>query len=207
MAGIIGKKIGMTSVFDGDNKNVPCTVLEAGPCVITQIKTVEKDGYEALQIAYDDKKEKNTSNAMKGHFKSAKTSPKRNLVEYTNFVFEEPKKLGDSIDVAMFEEGEYADVVGTAKGKGFQGVVKRHNFAGVNDATHGQHNRQRSPGSIGAASYPAKVIKGLKMAGRTGGNRVKVKNLKVLKIYPEKNLLVVSGAVPGHNGAYVLIEK
>jgi len=207
MAGLIGKKIGMTSIFDADNKSIPCTVIEAGPCVITQVKTKEKDGYDALQLAFDEKKEKNTSNAMIAHFKKAKTTPKRKLVEYSDFDFEEAKKMGDEIGVDLFVEGEFVDVVGTSKGKGFQGVVKRHNFAGVNDATHGQHNRQRSPGSIGAASYPAKVIKGMKMAGRTGGDRVKVKNLKVVKIFSDKNLLVVSGAVPGHNGAYVLIEK
>jgi len=207
MAGLIGKKIGMTSIYGEGNKNFPCTVIEAGPCVITQLKTIEKDGYKAYQLAFDEKKEKNTSKGMLGHFKKTKSSPKHQIFEFDAYNFDEDKKAGDTLNVDIFQEGEFVDIVGTSKGKGFQGVVKRHGFKGTGDATHGQHNRQRHPGSIGAASYPAKVIKGMKMGGRTGGERVNVKNLKVLKIYPEKNILVVSGAVPGHKGAYVLIKK
>jgi large subunit ribosomal protein L3 len=205
MAGIIGKKLGMTSVFSTDGKNIPCTIIEAGPCVVTQIKSQEKDGYEAIQIGYGERKEKNTPNALKGHFKKAKTSPKRKLVEFD--IFDKDLNLGDQVTVELFQEGEFVDAVGTSKGKGFQGVVKRHNFRGVGDATHGQHNRLRAPGSIGAASYPARVFKGMKMAGRTGGDRVKVTNLQVMKVLAEKNIIVIKGAVPGAKGSYVILEK
>ena len=205
MSGIIGKKVGMTSLFDEAGKNIPCTVIEAGPCVITQIRTEEKDGYSAVQLAFDEKKEKNTSAPLKGHFAKAKTTPKRKLVEFDGF--DEEKALGDTVTVAEFVEGDYVDVVGTSKGKGFQGVVKRHGFAGVGGQTHGQHNRMRAPGSLGAASWPSRVFKGKKMAGRTGGDRVKVQNLQVLKVYEDKNLLVVSGSVPGAKGSYVIIDK
>jgi len=205
MSGLIGKKIGMTSIFDDNGKNIPCTVIEAGPCVITQVRTKEVDGYESLQLGFDDKAEKQTTKALKGHFKKAGTSAKRRVIEFQGF--EGEYKLGDTISVDHFIEGEFVDVSGTSKGKGFQGVVKRHGFAGVGQATHGQHNRLRAPGSIGAASYPARVFKGMKMAGRMGGDKVKVQNLKVLKVVPEKNLLVVKGAVPGHNNSYIIIEK
>jgi len=204
MAGIIGKKIGMTSVFSADGKNSPCTIIEAGPCVVTQIKTQKTDGYESVQLGFDDKKEKNTPKAMMGHFAKAKTTPKRKMVEFKNF---NEVNLGDSITVDQFDEGEFVDVVGTSKGKGFQGVVKRHNFGGVGQATHGQHNRMRAPGSIGAASYPARVFKGMKMGGRTGGDRIKSINLQVLKVIPEKNILIVKGSVPGSKGSYLIVEK
>ena len=207
MNGIIGKKIGMTSIFDAQGRNVACTVVEAGPCVVTQVKTDDTDGYTAIQVGYSEAKEKNTSNQMLGHFANANTTPKRKLVEFRNFDALD-KSLGDTITVdEIFEEGDMCAAVGITKGKGFQGVVKRHNFRGVNDATHGQHNRQRAPGSIGAASYPAKVFKGMRMAGRMGGTRVKVKGLEVLKVYPEKNLILVKGAIPGHKGAFVILEK
>ena len=206
MQGLIGKKIGMTSIFNEAGKNVACTVIELGPNVVTQVKTEESDGYSALQLAYGEKKEKNTSNQLQGHFAKAGTTPKRKVAEIRNFGIE--KALGESVTVEeVFEEGDVVNVVGTSKGKGFQGVVKRHNFRGVNDATHGQHNRQRSPGSIGAASYPARVFKGMRMAGRTGGDRVKVTNLEILKIFPDKNAVLVKGAVPGHKGGFVIIEK
>ncbi|WP_430412027.1 50S ribosomal protein L3 [Kordia sp.] len=205
MSGLIGKKIGMTSIFDENGKNIPCTVIEAGPCVVTQVRTNEVDGYEALQLGFDDKAEKRASKAANGHFKKAGTSPKYKVVEFQGF--EEDYKLGDSITVDHFEEGEFVDVAGTSKGKGFQGVVKRHGFAGVGQATHGQHNRLRAPGSIGAASYPARVFKGMRMAGRMGGEKVKVQNLRVLKVVPEKNLIVVKGCVPGHKNAYVIVQK
>jgi len=204
MAGIIGKKIGMTSVYSADGKNSPCTIIEAGPCVVTQIKTQQIDGYESVQLGFDDKKEKNTPNAMMGHFAKAKTSPKRKMVEFKNF---NEVNLGDSVTVDQFNEGEFVDVVGTSKGKGFQGVVKRHGFGGVGQATHGQHNRMRAPGSIGAASYPARVFKGMKMGGRTGGDRIKSINLQVLKVIPEKNILIVKGSVPGSKGSYLIVEK
>jgi len=204
MAGIIGKKIGMTSVFSVEGKNLPCTIIQAGPCVVTQIKTQEKDGYESVQLGFEDKKEKKTSKAMLGHFAKAKTNPKRKIVEFKDF---QDVNLGDSVTVEQFEVGEYVDVVGTSKGKGFQGVVKRHGFGGVGQATHGQHNRMRAPGSIGAASYPARVFKGMKMGGRTGGDRVKSINLQVLKVLPEKNLLIVKGSIPGSKGSYVIVEK
>ena len=210
MSGIIGKKIGMTSIFDADGKNVPATLIEAGPNVITQVKNSDVDGYNSVQLAYDEKKEKNTTKALKGHFAKAKTTPKKKIVEFRNFreEFEGQVALGNSIEVGqVFSENDFVDAIGTSKGKGFQGVVKRHNFGGVGQATHGQHNRLRAPGAIGACSYPARVFKGLKMAGRTGGNRVKVLNLKVLKVMPEKNLILISGSVPGSNNSYVILEK
>ena len=205
MSGLIGKKIGMTSLFDEQGKNIPCTVIELGPCVVTQVRTEEVDGYSALQLGFDDKAEKRATNAALGHFKKANTVPKKKVVEFQDF--EEEYKLGDTLTVDLFQEGEFVDVSGTSKGKGFQGVVKRHGFAGVGQATHGQHNRLRAPGSIGAASYPARVFKGMRMAGRMGTDKIKVQNLKVLKVVAEKNLLVVKGAVPGHTNAYVIVEK
>ncbi|NQX96856.1 MAG: 50S ribosomal protein L3 [Flavobacteriales bacterium] len=204
MPGLIGKKIGMTSVYGADGKNIPCTVIEAGPCVVTQVKKVDTDGYEAVQLSYGDKREKNTPKALQGHFKKANTTPKRKVVE---FQFDEEKNLGDIITADLFEEGEYVDVVGTSKGKGFQGVVKRHGFAGVGDATHGQHNRLRAPGSLGAGSTPSKVMKGMKMAGRMGGDRVTQQNLQIVKVYSDKNLIVVKGSIPGARGSFVLIQK
>ena len=206
MSGLIGKKIGMTSIFDENGKNIPCTVIQAGPCVVTQVRTEEVDGYDALQLGFDDKAEKRASKAEIGHAKKAGTSPKKKLIEFR--FFENGKYgIGDTIDVTLFQEGEFVDVIGTSKGKGFQGVVKRHGFAGVGQSTHGQHNRLRAPGSIGAASYPARVFKGMRMAGRMGGEKVKVQNLRVLKVVPEKNLLVVKGAVPGHKNSYITIQK
>ncbi len=205
MSGLIGKKIGMTSLFDEQGKNIPCTVLEVGPCVVTQVRTEEVDEYSALQLGFDDKAEKRATKAALGHFKKANTVPKKKVVEFQDF--EEEYKLGDTLTVDLFQEGEFVDVSGTSKGKGFQGVVKRHGFAGVGQATHGQHNRLRAPGSIGAASYPARVFKGMRMAGRMGTDKIKVQNLKVLKVVAEKNLLVVKGAVPGHKNAYVIVEK
>ena len=204
MPGIIGKKIGMTSIFSVEGKALPCTMIEAGPCVVTQVKTQDRDGYDAVQLGFGSKKEKNTPNALKGHFKKAKTEPKADLVEFKNF---SDLNLGDVVNVDIFEEGEFVDVVGTSKGKGFQGVVKRHNFGGVGQATHGQHNRLRAPGSIGAASYPAKVFKGMKMAGQMGNARVKASNLQVLKVLAEKNIIVVKGSVPGANGSTLTIVK
>jgi len=205
MSGLIGKKIGMTSIFDENGKNIPCTVIQAGPCVVTQVRTEEVDGYSALQLGFDDKAEKRASKAEQGHYKKAGASPKKKVVEFRDF--EGEFNLGDTVGVDLFVEGEFVDVIGTSKGKGFQGVVKRHGFAGVGQATHGQHNRLRAPGSIGAASTPSKVVKGMRMAGRMGGERVTVQNLRVLKVVPEKNLLVVKGAVPGHKNAYVTVEK
>ena len=205
MSGLIGKKIGMTSIFDDSGMNVPCTVIEAGPCIVTQVRTDEIDGYNALQLGFDDKAEKNAIKAEKGHFKKAGSTVKRKVIEFQGY--DKEYKIGDSIGVDHFEEGEYVDVSGISKGKGFQGVVKRHGFAGVGQATHGQHNRLRAPGSIGAASYPARVFKGMKMAGRMGGEKVKVMNLRVLKVVPEKNLLVLKGCVPGHKNSYLTIEK
>jgi len=194
MSGLIGKKIGMTSIYDENGKNLPCTVIEAGPCVVTQVKTNEVDGYNAIQLGFTDKNEKHTNNAETGHFKKSKSSPKQKLIEFQDF--EEELKLGDKLTVEHFVEGEFVDVSGTSKGKGFQGVVKRHGFAGVGQATHGQHNRLRAPGSIGAASYPARVFKGMKMAGRMGNEKITIQNLRVLKVVPEKNLLVLKGCVP-----------
>ena len=205
MSGLIGKKIGMTSIFDDNGKNVPCTVIEAGPCIVTQVRTEEIDGYSALQLGFDDKAEKNAIKAEKGHFKKAGSTVKRKVIEFQGY--DKEYKIGDSIGVDHFEEGEYVDVSGISKGKGFQGVVKRHGFAGVGQATHGQHNRLRAPGSIGAASYPARVFKGMRMAGRMGGNKIKVMNLRVLKVVPEKNLLLLKGCVPGHKNSYLTIEK
>lgn len=197
----------MTSFFDANGKYTPCTVIEAGPCVVTQVKTNDKDGYNALQLSFDEKKEKHTSSAMKGHFAGAKTTPKRKVVEFRHF--EESKNLGEVITVDLFAEGDFVDVVGTSKGKGFQGVVKRHGFSGVGHAnkSHGQHDRERAPGSLGASSDPSRVMKGMRMAGRMGGNRKKVQNLVVVKVMPEKNILLVKGSVPGAKGSYVLIEK
>ncbi len=205
MPGIIGRKVGMTSVYSAEGKATPCTVIEAGPCVVTQVKTADKDGYEAVQIGFGDKKEKNTPNAMKGHFKKAKTEPLHKLIEVDGFA--DDVKLGDMINVDIFAEGEYVDVTGTSKGKGFQGVVKRHGFGGVGQRTHGQHNRERAPGSIGAASYPARVFKGMRMAGQTGNEKVTVQNLVVLKVLAEKNLLLVKGSIPGPKGSYVIVKK
>ena len=205
MSGLIGKKIGMTSIFDESGKNMPCTVIKVGPCVVTQVRTEDKDGYDAIQLGFDDKTEKSANKAEIGHSKKAGTSVKKKVIEFQGFDSE--YKLGDVITVDHFEEGEFVDITGTSKGKGFQGVVKRHGFAGVGQATHGQHNRLRAPGSIGAASYPARVFKGMRMAGRMGTDKVKVQNLKVLKVIADQNLLVVKGCVPGHKNAYLKIEK
>lgn len=205
MSGLIGRKIGMTSLFDENGKNIPCTVLEVGPCIVTQVRTKEVDGYEAYQLGFDDKKERNATKAAAGHFKKAGTSVKKKVVELQDF--DETYNLGDVITVELFEEGEYVDVQGTSKGKGFQGVVKRHGFGGVGQSTHGQHNRLRAPGSIGASSTPSRVFKGMRMAGRMGGEKVTVQNLKVLKVVADKNLLVVKGAVPGHKNSYVIVQK
>ena len=206
MPGLIGKKIGMTSVFGADGKNIPCTVIEAGPCVVTQIRTVEKDGYAAVQLAYDEISEKHASKALKGHFEKAGTTPKRKLVEF-KADFAQELKLGDTLTVAdVFSEVKFVDVVGTSKGKGFQGVVKRHGFAGVGGQTHGQHNRLRHPGSLGACSWPSRVFKGMRMAGHMGNQRVTVINLEVIKVMPENNLIVVKGSVPGAKGSYVIVE-
>ncbi len=206
MDGIIGRKVGMTSVFNDDGLNIACTVVEAGPCVVTQVKNEDSDNYSAIQLGFEDIKEKNTSQPLQGHFKKAGTSPKRRLVEFRDATME--KKAGETVTVdEIFTEGDIINAIGVSKGKGFQGVVKRYNFKGVNDATHGQHNRQRAPGSIGAASYPARVFKGMRMGGRDGGRRVKIKNLTVVKIFPEKNLILVSGAIPGHKGAFIILEK
>jgi large subunit ribosomal protein L3 len=204
MSSLIGIKKGMTSIYGDNGKSLPCTILEVGPCVVTQIKTEEKDGYSAVQIGFGERKEKHTTNAQMGHFKASKTTPKKELAEAT---FETDVKLGDVLTVDLFEEGEFVDVVGTSKGKGFQGVVKRHGFAGVGQATHGQHNRLRAPGSIGAGSDPSRVFKGMKMAGRMGGDTVKVQNLQVIKILSDKNILVVKGAVPGPTGSKIIVEK
>jgi large subunit ribosomal protein L3 len=205
MPGLIGKKLGMTSIFTEDRKLVACTIVEAGPCVVTQVKTEATDGYEAVQIAYGDKKEKNTSAPMVGHFKKAGTTPKQKVAEFTGY--DAGITPGTELNVSLFEEGDFIDVIGTSKGKGFQGVVKRHGFGGVGSQTHGQHNRLRAPGSMGASSYPSRVFKGKKLGGRTGGDRVKVTNLKVLKIIADKNVILVSGAVPGSIGSFVFIEK
>jgi large subunit ribosomal protein L3 len=209
MLGIIGKKIGMTSVFSEEGKNIPCTVIQAEPNVVTQLRSMEVDGYRAVQIAYDDVKERKTNKAQVGHFAKAKTTPKRKVHEFRDFRADADHAItiGEEITVELFNEGEFVDVIGNSKGKGFQGVVKRHGFAGVGDATHGQHNRLRAPGSIGAASFPARVFKGMRMAGRMGGNRVKTVNLQIVKIMPEDNLIVLKGCVPGHKGAYIILEK
>ncbi len=205
MLGVIGKKVGMTSIFTPEGKKVACTVVEVDQNVITQVKTTEKEGYNAVQIASVEAREKNTPKAMMGHFAKAKTTPKRVVMELRDF--EGQAEVGGVLDLSIFAEGDFVEVVGTAKGKGFQGVVKRHGFAGVGGQTHGQHNRLRAPGSMGASSFPSKVFKGMRMAGRTGGNRVKTFNLEVLKIKSEDNILVLKGCVPGHNGSYIFIEK
>ncbi|HET7817840.1 MAG TPA: 50S ribosomal protein L3 [Bacteroidia bacterium] len=205
MSGLLGKKIGMTTMFDASGKYVACTVLEAGPCVVTQVKTKEKDGYDSLQLGFVERKEKHTTSPAQGHFKKANTTPKRKVAEFKDFTSEQ--KAGDTITLDIFTEGEYVDVIGTSKGKGFQGVVKRHHFSGVGAVGHGQHDRQRSPGSIGASSFPSRVLKGMRMAGRMGGDRVKARNLEVLRLIKDKNLLIVKGAVPGSNGSFVMIQK
>ncbi|MDD6209636.1 MAG: 50S ribosomal protein L3 [Bacteroidales bacterium] len=205
MPGLLGKKIGMTSVFSAEGKNLPCTVIEVGPCVVTQIKTLEKDGYEAVQVGFIDKKEKHTNKPEMGHFKKAGVTPKRHLAEFSGY--ENAYNMGDVITVDLFSETVFVDVIGTSKGKGFQGVVKRHGFGGVGQSTHGQHNRLRAPGSVGACSYPAKVFKGTRMAGQTGNERVTIQNLQVIKVIPEHNLLLIKGSVPGAKGSIVIIEK
>lgn len=209
MLGIIGKKVGMTSVFTAEGKNVACTIVQAGPCVVTQLKNIEGEGYNAIQVAYGEAKEKNTTSAMKGHFKKSGTTAKSKLVEFRNFRADASidLKVGDEITVDIFQEGDFVDVVGTSKGKGFQGVVKRHGFSGVGMATHGQHNRLRAPGSVGASSWPSRVFKGMRMAGRTGGTRVKKTNLSILKVLKEDNLLVIKGSIPGPKGSFVIVEK
>ena len=204
MPGIIGRKVGMTSIYSAEGKATPCTVIEAGPCVVTQVKTQDRDGYEAIQLGFGERKEKNTPNALKGHFKKATTTPKAKLAEFKGF---DNLNLGDVVDVNIFEEGTFVAVVGTSKGKGFQGVVKRHGFGGVGQATHGQHNRLRAPGSIGAASYPARVFKGMRMAGQTGNVRVMIENLQILKVLADRNLIVVKGSIPGSKGSTVTILK
>ncbi|MEZ4887355.1 MAG: 50S ribosomal protein L3 [Chitinophagales bacterium] len=205
MKGLIGKKIGMTSIFNDAGHQIACTVVQLGPCYVTQVKTEDSDGYNAIQLAYDDKKEKGVTNALKGHFQKAGVSPKKKIIEFSDFDID--VALGDEVSLEIFNEGQRVNVVGTSKGKGFQGVVKRYGFKGVNDATHGQHNRQRAPGSIGASSYPSRVFKGMRMAGRTGGDRVKSLNLEVIKILKDKNLMLVKGAVPGSKGSYVIVEN
>lgn len=205
MKGIIGKKIGMTSIFDSTGKQTACTIIEAGPCVVTQVKTKDSDGYSALQIAFGDKKEKHTISAEKNHYAKANTPAKKCVKEFRNYF--QDKAIGDTITVDIFAEGEKVDVVGVTKGKGFQGVVKRHGFHGVGEASHGQHDRQRAPGSVGGSSYPSRVFKGMRMAGRMGTDRVKIKGLKIVKVFADKNYILVSGSVPGHDGSMVLIQK
>jgi large subunit ribosomal protein L3 len=205
MSGIIGKKVGMTSIFDEAGKNIPCTVIEAGPCVVTQIRSVETDGYAAVQLAYGEKKDKHTTGPLKGHFQKAGTTPKRKLVEFKTF--EDEKALGDTVTVGIFEIGDFVDVVGTSKGKGFQGVVKRHGFGGVGMQTHGQHNRLRAPGSLGASSWPSRVFKGMRMAGQMGNERVKIQNLQVVNVFADQNLLVVNASIPGAKGSFVIVDK
>jgi len=206
MNGLIGKKIGMTSIFDDKGKNIACTVIEAQPNVVTQVKTMETDGYDALQLGYGEAKAKNTSKALQGHFKAAGTAPKKEVVEFRDCSL--AKKLGEEINIAeVFNEGDKVSAVGTSKGKGFMGVVKRHNFNGVGQSTHGQHNRLRAPGSVGASAFPSRVFKGVRMAGRVGNERVKTKNLKIVKLLPDMNLILIQGSVPGHKGAFVIIEK
>ena len=204
MAGLIGKKIGMTSMFSDEGKNIPCTIIQAGPCTVTQIKTNATDGYDAVQISFDEQKESRLSKALLGHYKKANATPSKKLAEVS---FDAESKLGDSLNVDLFAEGDFVTVSGNSKGKGFQGVVKRHGFAGVGDATHGQHNRMRAPGSIGAASYPARVFKGMRMAGQMGNAKVKVENLQVMKVMNDKNIMIVKGAVPGPKNSYLIIEK
>lgn len=207
MSGLLGKKIGMTSLFDADGKQIPCTVIEAGPCVVTQVKTIEKDGYEAIQLGFGEQKESRCSKPMKGHFAKAGTTPKRYLAEFSRFEEGSKKQYGEILTVEVFQEGEYVDVVGTSKGKGFQGVVKRHGFGGVGDLTHGQHDRLRAPGSVGASSYPSRVFPGMRMAGQMGNKRVKIQNLQVVKIIAEKNLMIVKGSVPGPKGSILKLER
>ncbi len=207
MSGLIGKKIGMTSIFDASGKQQPCTVIEAGPCVVTQVLTPERDGYSAIQLSFEEMKEKSCTKPMKGHFAKSSTTPKRYVFEFTRFEEGHRKTFGEIVNCTVFTEGEYVDVVGTSKGKGFQGVVKRHGFGGVGDKTHGQHDRLRAPGSVGASSYPSRVFKGLRMAGRTGGKKVKVQNLEILKVIPEKNLVLVKGSVPGPKGSILKLER
>jgi 50S ribosomal protein L3, bacterial len=207
MSGLIGKKIGMTSIYDASGKQQPCTVIEAGPCVVTQVKTVEKDGYSAIQLAFEEAKEKNCTKPMKGHFVKANTTCKKHLSEFTRFEDDAKKKYGETLTCSIFTEGEYVDVIGISKGKGFQGVVKRHHFNGVGGTTRGQCDRLRAPGSIAASSYPSRIFKGLRMAGRMGGKRVKVQNLQILKIIAEKNLVLVKGSVPGPKGAILKLER
>lgn len=207
MSGLIGKKVGMTSIFDASGKNIPCTVIQAGPCVVTQVRTKENDGYEAIQLGFDDQKEHRVNKPLQGHFAKAQTTPKKVLAEFTRFEKGHQKQFGDVLNVDVFIEGEFIDVVGISKGKGFQGVVKRHGFSGVGQKTHGQHDRLRAPGSVGASSWPSRVFKGMRMAGQMGGNRVKMINLQVMKIVPEKNLILVKGSVPGANGSYLILER
>ena len=205
MPGLIGKKIGMTSVFSVEGRNIPCTVIEAGPCIVSQVRTIEKDGYEAVQLGFQEKKEKHATKPEIGHFKKAGTTPKKKLVEFDGFG--DDVKLGDIITVDMLEVSNLIDITGISKGKGFQGVVRRHGFGGVGESTHGQHNRLRAPGSIGASSYPSRVFKGMRMAGRMGGVKITVQNIEVLKIIPENNLVIVKGSVPGANGSYLILLK
>ena len=207
MSGLLGKKIGMTSLFDADGKQMPCTVIEAGPCVVTQVRTVEKDGYSSIQLAFGEKKESHTTKALRGHFAKANTTPKRYLAEFSRFEEGSKKQYGEVLTVSVFKEGEYVDVSGTSKGKGFQGVVTRHHFNGVGDKTHGQHDRLRAPGSVGASSYPSRLFKGMRMAGQNGNKKCKVQNLQVVKIIEEKNLLIVKGSVPGAKNSLVKIER
>ncbi len=207
MSGIIGRKIGMTSIYDSNGKNIPCTVIEAGPCVVTQVKTKPKDGYDAIQMAFDDRKEKHTTKALKGHFAKAGVSPKRMVAEFTRFEEGHTKTFGDVLNADIFIEGEFIDVVGMSKGRGFQGVVRRHKFSGVMDQTHGQHDRLRAPGSIGASSWPSRVMKGMRMAGQMGNHRTKIINLQIVKIHLDKNLVIVKGSVPGPKGSYVILER
>ena len=205
MASIIGKKVGMTSIFDADGKNIPCTVVEAGPCVVTQVKTVERDGYNAVQLSFGERKEKNTPQPLVGHFKKANTTPKAKVMEFTDF--DREFQSGEVVTCDIFQEGDFCEVTGTSKGKGFQGVVKRHNFSGVGAQTHGQHDRQRAPGSLGASSWPSRVMKGMRMAGHKGVEKIKVQNLQVVKVLPEQNLLLIKGAIPGHKGSFVTVTK
>ncbi len=204
-SGLIGKKIGMTSIFDADGKNIPCTVIQAGPCIVTQVKTKETDGYNAVQLAFDDMREKSVNKPLAGHFRKAKTTPKRKVVEFRGF--KQEFKQGDVLTVELFNNDTWLDVVGISKGKGFQGVVKRHNFSGIGQQTHGQHDRQRAPGSLGGSSWPSRVMKGMRMAGRTGGEKVMMISLRVIKIIPEQNILIVKGSVPGPKGSYLMIEQ
>jgi large subunit ribosomal protein L3 len=207
MSGIIGKKVGMTSIYDKNGKNIPCTVIEAGPCVVTQVKTKPIDGYDAIQVAFDDQKEKHTTKALKGHFAKAGVTPKRMVAEFTRFEEGHTKKFGDILQADIFIEGEFIDVVGISKGRGFQGVIRRHNFGGVGDETHGQHDRLRAPGSIGASSWPSRVMKGMRMAGQMGNHRTKIINLQIMKILLDKNIVIVKGSVPGPKGSYVILER